>query len=116
MHNGVCVSENAFFQAMELYGVDNGLHCLLVNGENAVTSAQGRWQYPNGDPVNCDETGNTNSSPFGCSSTNQGDGVTLYKHNQLHSLSSEHSGVYTCCLPGNCSDGSSSQIIIRIYG
>ena len=118
MHNGACISDNTFFQATELYGVDNELLCLLVNGEIAVTTAQGKWLYPDGYPVNCYETGNGNLAPFGCSMTNQSDGVALYKHTQLNYLPSEHiySGVYTCCLPGNCSDGSSSQITVRIYG
>ena len=94
----------------------NELHCLLANSDNTVTSAQGRWMYPDENPVNCDGTENANLGPFGCSITNQSDGVRLYKHDQLYSLSSEHSGVYTCCLPESCSDGSSSQITVRIYG
>ena len=53
MHKGECVAESSFFQVSELGNLENGLQCLLANGENTVTSAQGKWLYPDGNPVNC---------------------------------------------------------------
>lgn len=115
MHNGVCVAENTFFQARELRGMDNGLQCFLANSDNVVTTAQGKWLYPIGNPVNCSmEVNNLNS--IGCSTTNKSDGVILYTFRQLGSLLGMYNGLYTCCLPDNCSDDSSSKIIVRIYG
>ena len=116
MHKGACVADNTFFRARELGGVENGLQCLLANNDNVVTSAQGKWLYPDGSPVNCDKTLDMNTNPFGCSTTNMSNGVTLFKYNQGWSLLLEHSGRYTCCLPGNCSNGDSSRITVRIFG
>ena len=115
MHKGECLAENAFFQVSELGRADNGLQCLLANSENTVTSAQGKWLYPDGNPVNCSKEV-SKSDPIGCSNTANNDGATLYAHLKATRLPDEHSGVYTCCLPGNCSDGSSNSITVRIFG
>ena len=114
MHKEACVSENTFFQARELRGVDNALQCLLADGANVVTTAQGKWLYPDGNPVNCSKKVN-GLNPIGCSSTTNNNGATLYAFKGVATLPTEHNGVYTCCLPGNCSDGSSSAITVRIF-
>ena len=115
MHKGACVSENTFFQAMQLRGEDQGLQCLLADGDNVVTTAQGKWLYPDGNPVNCSKKVNS-MNRIGCSSTAKNDGATLYVFQTVTTLPAEHTGVYTCCLPGNCSDGSSSTTTVRIFG
>ena len=117
MHNGECVAENTFFQARELRQVANGLQCLLANGDNIATSPKGKWLYPDGNPMNCSKIVNNNNR-IGCTNTTNNDGVILYTFRIATTLPPEHVGVYTCCLPGNCSDGSSSSnsIMVRIFG
>ena len=114
MHKGACVADNTFFQARELGGVDSGLQCLLAVGDNAVTTAQGKWLYPDGNPVNCSKKVN-NINRIGCSGTVNNSGVSLYTYGRFPKLTEEDNGVYTCCLPGSCSDGSSSVITARIF-
>ena len=115
MHNGVCVAENTFFQAEELRFEENGLHCLLASGENAVTSAQVKWLYPDGSPVDCSKTVNSKND-IGCSNTTNNNGTILYTSRVVSNWPPEYEGVYTCCLPGNCSDGTSHSITVRIFG
>ena len=114
MYKGSCVSENTFFQARELRTEDNGLQCLLADSANVVTAAQGKWLYPDGNPINCSKKVNP-MHPIGCSNTAKNDGATLYAFRSVTTLPTEHNGVYTCCLPGNCCDGSSSAITVRIF-
>ena len=115
MHIGECVAENTFFQARELSLVANGLQCLLANGDDVVTSAGAKWLYPDGNPVNCSKEV-TNINRVGCSNTANNDGAILYTSKLARDLPPQHIGVYTCCLPGNCSDGSSNSITVRIFG
>ena len=115
MHNGECITDNTFFQASELKGMDSGLHCLLSNGAGTVNFTQGMWLDPSGNPVNCNKEVN-DDDPIGCYTTTENDGVTLYLFDELNVLDGKYSGVYTCCLPGNCSDGISSHGRVWIFG
>ena len=115
MHNGVCVPDNTFFQAEEIQFKENGLHCLLASSDNALTSAQVTWLYPNGNPVDCSkEVGTWNG--IGCSSAANNNGTILYTSNFGTDWPQEYSGAYTCCLPGNCADGNNHSITVRIFG
>ena len=124
MHNGVCVAENAFLQARELRiqsngGLQqNGLHCLLASSDNtnAVTSAQVMWLYPNGKPVHCSNTFLYNQNYIGCLNAANSNGAILYTSNSVNNWPSMYNGVYTCCLPGNCSDDSTNSITVWIFG
>ena len=115
MRNGVCIAKNTFFQAWELRFKENGLHCLLVSSENAVTSAQVKWLYPDGNPVNCSKTVDIRND-IGCSNTANNNGSILYTSRNVNNWPQEYTGVYTCCHQGNCSDGSSNSINVRIFG
>ena len=120
MHNGVCVAENSFLQARELRfqlngGLQqNGLHCL---SDNVATSAQVKWLYPNGKPVDCSKNLINTQNYVGCSNAANNNGVILYTSNSVIDLPwpPEYSGVYTCCLPENWSDGSTNSITVQIF-
>ena len=89
--------------------------CLLANGDNVVTSPQVKWLYPDDNPVNCSKLVN-NMNQVGCSNTANNDSVILCTFKIATSLPPEHVGVYTCCLLGNCSDDSSNNITVWIFG
>ena len=115
MRKGKCIAKNTFFQAEEVRFEENGLHCLLASGENAVTSAQVKWLYPDGNLVNCSKKiGVLNE--IGCSNAANNNGTILYTSRNVNNWPLEYSGVYTCCLPGKCFDGSTNSITIRIFG
>ena len=123
MHDGVCVAENSFLQARKL-GLQpnggppqNGLHCLLASSDNTnvATSAQVKWLYPDGNHVDCSkEVGKRND--IGCSNAANNNGTILFTSNFINDWPQEYSGVYTCCLLGNCSNGNSNRITVRIFG
>ena len=116
MHNGVCVADNTFFQAEALQFSENGLHCLLASSKNAGTSEQVKWLYPDGNPVNCSKKV-ISKNDIGCLNATNNNGTILYTSGTINNnWPPEYSGVYTCCLPGNCSDGSGKSITIRIFG
>ena len=115
MHNGVCVPDNTFFQSEEIRFEENGLHCLLASDENPGTSTQVNWLYPDGNLVDCSMIFGT-SNGIGCSSATNNNGTILYTSNLVIAWPLEYSGVYTCCLPGNCYDGSTHSITVRIFG
>ena len=116
MHNGVCVAENTFFQAKELQFVENGLHCLLAGSKSAVTSVQVKWLYPDGSPVNCSKEVSSKND-IGCLNAANDNGTILYTSTAIdNNWPPRYNGVYTCCLQGNCSDGSGQSITVRIFG
>ena len=94
----------------------NGLQCLLANKSNIVTTTQGTWLYPDGETVDCTLQSQTDTNPFGCSPTNESDGTILFTFSDIESGSDSFGGVYTCCLPGSCSDDNSNRITARIFG
>ena len=114
MHNGVCVAENTFLQAIELRVKGNGLHCLLASNDNVVTSAQVNWLYPGGNPLNCSEEVEAQND-IGCSNETNNNGSILYISRLIFGWPPEYSGLYTCCLPGNCSLGSRYRITVWIF-
>ena len=82
MHNGVCVPNNAFFRAEDLQFEENGLHCLLATSENPVTSAQVKWLYPDGTPVDCSKIIGIQND-IHCSSATNNNGSVLYISNSV---------------------------------
>ena len=118
MRNGECIAENTFLQARELQvqsigGLNqNGLYCLLAS----VGSTQVRWLYPNDNDVDCSKTLIKSQNYIGCSKAANSNGAILYTSNFDIDRPPEFSGVYTCCLQGNCFDGSSNSITVRIFG
>ena len=115
MHKGVCVGENAFLQAMELRFDENGVHCLLASDENAVTGAQVKWLYPDGNPVDCSKKVEIRND-IGCSNVADSNGAILYTSRFVNHWPLEYSGVYKCCLLGKCSDGNPNSITVQIFG
>ena len=115
MHNGSCIATNTFFQAKELRFKENGLHCLLASSGNVVTNAQVMWLYPDGNHVNCSKKVNIKND-IGCSNAANNNGAILYTSRSVGNWPPEYSGVYTCCLPGNCSDSSINSIAVQIFG
>ena len=121
VHNEVCVAESTFLQVEDLQlqanggPQQNGLHCLFASDENAVTSAQVNWLYPNGNLVDC-SNGIGQFNDISCSNIANNNGAILYASRFVNDWPIENSGVYTCCLLGNCSDGSSNRITVQIFG
>ena len=115
MHNGVCVAENSFLQARELQFEESGLHCLVASSGNALTGAQVKWLYPDGNHVNCSKEVNI-WNDIGCSSATNNHSSILYTSRFVNGWPLQYNGVYTCYLPGNCCDGSGHSITVRIFG
>ena len=117
MRNGACVPDNTFYQVEELRLKKNGLKCFLASGDNVVTSAHVNWLYPDCNLVGCFQNIET-SNEIVCSSATNNNGAILYISNSVidRTWPPEYSGLYTCCLPGNCSDGGSNSITVRIFG
>ena len=115
MHNGVCVPDSTFFQAEEIRFEANGLQCLLASSEIAVSSAQVKWLYPDGNLVDCSKIVAIQND-IGCSNAPNNNGAVLYTSTLVNDWPSLYNGVYTCCLPGNCFDGSTNSITVQIFG
>ena len=124
LYNGVCVAENTFLQARKIARqsnggpglLRNGLYCFLAGSDNTnvFTNAQVKWLYPNGNHVDCSSQLANTHAFIGC--LNAGNGAILYTSNFADDRPPEYSGVYTCCLLGNCFVGSSNSISVRIFG
>ena len=104
------IADNSFVQAKSIVGAENALQCLI--NDSTVSSFDGRWYDPSWNEIEC----NTSTSPLICESNGTTNALSLYltSYNLTEGMFVE--GEYTCCLPDSCSDGSSEQIRVRIFG
>ena len=102
MYNGECYPNGSYFRdvALNVPPTEQYLHCSLPNS----TLSTGQWIRPDGNDEDC------NSGGLRCNITNSPATLSLYR------TGSVAFGLYTCCLPTSCSDQSSSNITVNIFG
>ena len=92
------------------------MSCIMLSNERTIDSPEGKWNYPNGNPIAC----TSETELFNCKLTDDRLGVKLYKNPNLRGADSMKKmfdpGLYSCCLPGKCDDGKSIRATIRIWG
>ena len=110
MYNGECYPNGSYFRDVFLnvpptsaeFNISDYqyLHCSLPNS----TLSTGEWITPGGVNEDC------NSGDLRCNIINSPATLSLYRaEGNTH-------GLYTCCLPTNCSDPSSSMITVNVFG
>ena len=86
------------------------LQCVLPNS----TLSGGEWVYPNGQPVNCNNS--TRKNPLCCIKSNIPSNITVYRPNGDNFYESDFGGnEFKCCLPSNCSDPTTNIITVHIF-
>ena len=91
------------------------MDCVMEMNGRTIDNPEGRWYYPNGDPVNCA----SKTDPFKCKLTADKKGVRLYRNPKITGrdglLALFNPGTYTCCLPDRCDLDATIRTTVRIW-
>ena len=123
MFNGDCYPNGSYINHIYITPENNqymsNLQCVLPN---SILSG-GEWIYPNGQPVNCNTT--SNSDPLRCIESNPAN-ITVYRPdeqefiesfnpNRPYTIDNIGGNEFKCCLPSNCSDPTTNIITVHIF-
>lgn len=108
MHRGDCYLNGSYFLLSDIYGKKNKLICSYPN--SSITN--GEWLAPDGSLI-CNRRNENDNFRCNVDSFNDGSSIRLWL--RKIKLDDFLDGVYSCCLPSDCSDPSSSIITANIF-
>ena len=115
MHRGDCYLNGSYFRSSDIHGKQNKLICSYPN--SSITT--GEWLAPDGSLI-CNNQrrnnmGQNRNNRFRCDVDSFNDGSSISLWLRKIKLDDFLDGVYSCCLPSDCSDPSSSIITANIF-
>ena len=115
MHRDDCYSNGSYFNPLDIHDRDDKLICSYPN--SSITT--GEWLAPDGSLI-CNNQrrnnmGQNKNNRFRCDVDSFNDGSNISLWLRRIKLDDFLDGVYSCCLPSDCSDPSSSIITANIF-
>ena len=108
MHRDDCYSNGSYFKPLDIHDRDDKLICSYPN--SSITT--GEWLAPDGSLI-CNYPKKNRNLRCVVDSFNDGSNISIWLREM--DLDDFLDGVYSCCLPSDCSDPSSSIITANIF-
>ena len=108
MYRGDCYLNGSYFRFSNIHNQKNKLICSYPN--SSITT--GEWLAPDGSLI-CNRQNENDNFRCDVDSSNDGSSISLWLRKNKHNGFLD--GIYSCCLPSNCSDPSTSIITANIF-
>ena len=106
-YNGNCFHNGSYFWDSSVNSVTKAISCVLPG--TSLTTGQWVRVADTDDPVDCDS--NSDSDPFHCSHNTSPDTRSTINLYLVGELPADKEGWYKCCLPTDCSNARSNNVI-----
>ena len=111
MYKGDCYLNGSYFRSTDIHYGENKLICSYPN--SSITT--GEWLAPDGSLICNNQYRNDDLYRCNVDSFSKGSSISLWTIRRFLRMKIPLDGVYSCCLPSNCSDPSTSIITANIF-